>query len=168
MIDENAIYDRKPGLDIDSAPEINAFLQAPFNEDELLRLTQFLDPERAASMHGEKPTIRELPDSYLALLTISNGGGLTVGEREIAYFNKESIRSFLVDYQFPVYMPSALPFGLNGGGIFYIFDMREPSVDGEFPILVASGGNLQYSETPVIANSLAELLNDPRNVEDLL
>ncbi len=168
MLDDKAIYDRNDGLDVLTVSELNAYLQAAFNDEEVARLSPFLDAVRVASLAGSSPTIRDLPNSYIDLLAISNGGGIAVGDREIAYFAKDSMRNYMIDYQFPVYMPYALPFGLNGGGVFYIFDMRKPAIDGEFPILAVSSGNLCYDDAPTIAHSIPELIADQTNVEDLL
>ena len=166
MIDDSAFYDRNAGLNVALVPELNKFLQAPFNDDEVSRLSTHLDAGRAAAIAGSKPAIRDLPDSYLELLAISCGGGIAIGEREIAYFESEAMRDYLIDYQFPVYMPGGLPFGLNGGGVFYVFDMRAAAVAGEFPILAVSSGNLGYDDAPMIAGSIQELLADPTNIED--
>ena len=168
MIDDQAFYDKNPPLVIKSADECNGFLQAAFSDEELARLSQYLDEETAASLVGTKPDIRDLPQSYLELLMISDGGGIEIGEREIGYFDKQSIRDYLIDYQFPVYLPGSLPFGLNGGGVFYIFDMRKPATAGEFPILAAESGNLCYDDAPMIAESLEQLLTEPTNIEDYL
>lgn len=112
--------------------------------------------------------LRDLPNSFLELLKLSNGGSLENDEREIGVFGDQSLREYLLEYQFPDHMPGCLPFGLNGGGVFYIFDMREPATDGEFPILVASSGALDLDDALVVANNINELMEDPRNVEDLL
>ncbi len=168
MIDDGSFFERNAGLDPARIPELNAFLQSEFSDEEIPRLSQFLEEERAVGIPGSKPTIRDLPNSYVELLKLSNGGGIAVGDREIAFFEKESLRCYLVDYQFPVYMPSALAFGLNGGGLFYIFDMREPATDGEYPIVISSSGNLGFNDSPVIAHSIQELLADSTNIEDLL
>ena len=167
-IDDEAFYDRNPGLEMGNVAELNAYVQASFNDEEVKRLSQYLDEKLAASIPGTRPLIRDLPTSYLNLLAISNGGGIAIGDREITYFEKESLRDYLVDYQFPIYMSGALPFGLNGGGVFYVFDMRKPAVNGEFPILAASSGDLEYENAPVIAQSIDELLSDETNIEDLL
>ena len=168
MIDDSAFYDRQPGLDIATVPELNAFLQAAFNDDEVARLSMYLDDESASLISGSKPEIRDLPGTYLDLLAISHGGGIEIGEREIAYFEIESMRDYMIDYQFPVYMPGALPFGLNGGAVFYVFDMREPASSNEFPIVAVSSGNLCYDDAPTIARSIPELLSNSINIENFL
>ena len=168
MIDESAFYDRNPGLKANATSELNAYLQAAFSDAEVSRLSQYLDAETAASIPGSKPEIRELPAGYVELLTLSNGGGISIGDREIAFFKKQSLREYLVEYQFPIYMPAALPFGLNGGGVFYVFDMRKPATNAEYPILAAASGNLSYDDAPTIAHSMHELFADKTNIEDLL
>ncbi|MDQ1924612.1 SMI1/KNR4 family protein [Massilia pseudoviolaceinigra] len=168
MINDQAFFERNPGLDLRLVAEMNESLQAKFSDAEISRMSQFLSATDIGSLRGSRPAIRDLPSSYVALLTKSNGGGIVIGNREIAFFDALTLRDYLVDYQFPVYMPGALPFGLNGGGVFYVFDMREAPVDGEFPILAAASGNLEYDSSPTIAHSLQQLLSDLTNIEDFL
>ncbi len=40
------------------------------------------------------------------------------------------------------WMPGALPIAFNGGGTFYLFDLRQDPVDGEYPVVSARAGNL--------------------------
>lgn len=167
-IDDEAFFELNPGIDVDSIAAANAMLRAPFSDDEVSRLSQYLDSDTVSRLPNTSPSIRDLPESYVMLLARSNGGGFTIGEREVAYFDPKTIRDYLVDYQFPIYMPGALPFGLNGGGVFYVFDMREPAVGPDYPILAASSGNLCYDDSPVIARTLNELVTDTRNIEDLM
>ncbi|NOK63443.1 MAG: hypothetical protein GFH27_549347n2 [Chloroflexi bacterium AL-W] len=95
-------------------------------------------------------------------------GGLFVNkEREIGFFGAHDIRAYLLNYHFPEYMPLAVPFGLNGGGVFYVFDMRNPPSDREFPILASSAGVLDFDDSPIIAYSLAELFAGTDHIEDL-
>ncbi|MFO1042266.1 MAG: SMI1/KNR4 family protein [Planctomycetaceae bacterium] len=166
-IDNEAFFELNPGIDVDSIAAANAMLRAPFSDDEVSRLSQYLDSDTVSRL-PKSPSIRELPESYVTLLARSNGGGFTIGEREVAYFDPKTIRDYLVDNQFPIYMPGALPFGLNGGGVFYVFDMREPAVGPDYPILAASSGNLCYYDSPVIARTLDELVSDTRNIEELM
>jgi SMI1/KNR4 family protein SUKH-1 len=168
FVDETAFYDRQPGLDPSKVSEVNAFVQAPLTDGEITHLAEYPMPPHAPPPSEWRLEIRDLPSSYVELLLISHGGGITKGEREIGFFGKHELREYLLEYQFPVYMPGALPFGLNGGGVFYIFDMRRSAENGEYPILVASSGNLCYDDAVVVASSVAELLSDPTNVEDLL
>lgn len=109
-----------------------------------------------------------LPASYVTLLQHADGGLSVNEEREIGFFGPHDIREYLLHYLFPAYMPLAVPLGLNGGGVFYVFDMRNPPSDGEFPILAASAGVLDFADSPIVAHSLAELLAGTDNIEELL
>lgn len=169
MIDDDVFFDRNAGLDLATVSDVNAFLQSPYSDDEISRLSQYLDTNTTLSLQNSRPLIQDLPRTYVSLLARSNGGGITIGEREIAYFEQESLRGYLIDYQFPIYMPRSLPFGLNGGGVFYVFDMREPLNNAEdYPILAAASGNLCYDDSPLVAQTLDHLLADHRNIEDLM
>ncbi len=168
-IDDSCFYERNPGISREQVPAINAMLQAPLNTSELIELAK-LHSKVPGSQNANSWTVdlRDLPESYVELLSISHGGGLTIGEREIAYFEDLLLREYLLHYEFPVYMPGALPFGLNGGGVFYIFDMRTPPCDGEFPILVAHSSYLDFDGATLVARDIHELLSDSTNVEELL
>ena len=169
MIDDDAFFEQNAGLDLVTVSDVNAFLQSPYSDDEISRLSQYLDTDTASLLKNSRPQIQDLPRNYVSLLARSNGGGITIGEREIAYFEPQSLRDYLIDYQFPVYMPKSLPFGLNGGGVFYVFDMREPLNNADdYPILAAASGNLCYDDSPLVAQTLEQLLADPVNIEDLM
>ncbi|QEG40172.1 SMI1/KNR4 family protein [Roseimaritima ulvae] len=169
IINDNWFSDRHPGVTSEQVSAINAMLQAPLSSSELTDLAKL-----HAKVPGGTPAnewqiaVRNLPDSYVDLLRVSHGGCLTHGEREIAFFEDRSLREYLLHYEFPVYMPGSLPFGLNGGGVFYIFDMREPARNGEFPILVAHSSCLGYDDATLIAKDIHELLCDTTNVEHLM
>jgi hypothetical protein len=73
-------------------------------------------------------------------------------------------------------MPAALPFAFNGGGVFYLFDMREPAdADGEYPVVAAHAGNLGWAghdecyppECWPVADGLAQACRGRTNIEDL-
>lgn len=64
----------------------------------------------------------------------------------------------LVAYQIPFYLPGTLPIAFDGGGTFYLLDMRQAPVDGEYPILFASAGALDFTESPCLAASFPELI----------
>lgn len=97
-----------------------------------------------------------LPPSFLDFLHWSNGSWCRTGHREFGFFSTKNIREYLLGYEFPEYMPYAVPFALDGGGIFYIFDMRRPPIAGEYPILIASAGNLKYEDAKKIAGSFVK------------
>jgi hypothetical protein len=117
---------------------------------------------------------RKLPRSYLGWLRWSNGGLFRNGEREFGFFpaldSKAGVRAMLLAYEFPEYMPGALPFALNGGGTFYVFDMRKPAVRGEYPIFCAYAGNLGFGrgEGARVAPTLLAACRGTTNVDDLL
>jgi hypothetical protein len=50
----------------------------------------------------------------------------------------------LLAHHLPQYMPEALPFALNGGGTFYLFDLRRPAKRGEYPVVCSQAGNLGW------------------------
>lgn len=61
----------------------------------------------------------------------------------------------MIEYCTPLSMPEAMPFALNGGGELYFFDMRgDPDADGEFPILLAEAGNLCFTDSELIGETL--------------
>ena len=86
-----------------------------------------------------------LPESYLAFLRWSNGGSFRSGEKWFdPVFRTDEVRGYLLGYDLPEWMPGALPFAFDGAGTFYVFDMRGPPRNGEYPILVAHAGNLGF------------------------
>ena len=97
-----------------------------------------------------------LPNSYRDFLRWSNGPLTRTGEREFGFFDTASVREMLIAYHFPLQMPAAMPLGLDGGGIFAVFDTRSGLQNGEYPILKASGGVLDYSASPLICHTLVE------------
>ena len=85
-----------------------------------------------------------LPPSYLDFLRWSNGGEFRTGARWFQFFGTPLVRHMMLAYHLPEYMPGALPFAFNGGGIFYLFDMRKAAVKGEYPVVCASAGALRW------------------------
>lgn len=143
-----------------SQPELAAIrrdLQNPFpKSDPLYHTYQPLDPTRWVL-----PASPLSPD-YLSLLRWSNGGELRTGERWFQFFPAldpvHGVRAMLLAYHVPEYLPGAVPFALNGGGVSYFFDVRAASVDGEYPICCADCGNLGWGkdECVQIASTFAE------------
>lgn len=68
-------------------------------------------------------------------------------------------------YEFAEYMPGPFSFAMDGSGNHYIFDMRELSRNGEYPILVAHSGNLGYEDCVHVGNSLPELCMGTDEIE---
>lgn len=98
-----------------------------------------------------------LPASYRSLLAWSNGPWVRRDERELGFFGTADVREYLLAYQFPHYMPGAVPIAFDGGGVFACFDTRGGLVDGEYPILVAASGDLDYASALPAAASLVEV-----------
>jgi hypothetical protein len=111
---------------------------------------------------------RPLPASYLDFLAWSDGPECVNGERSFGFFGTKQVREYLLCYHVPEYMPLALPFAFNGGGVFYLFDMREEAVDGEYPIVVADAAVLDWEVVPCIATSFIEACSGKINIERIL
>ncbi len=91
---------------------------------------------------------RPLPQTYLSFLRWSNGGEFQTGDRCFQYFpaldSQHGVRAMMLAYHIPEYMPGAVPFAFDGCGTFYLFDMREASATGEFPVVRAHSGDLSW------------------------
>ncbi|MGL6073947.1 MAG: SMI1/KNR4 family protein [Fimbriiglobus sp.] len=122
---------------------VNTSQQNPFpKSDPLYSSWQPFDPAA-----WEIPN-RPLPSSYLSLLKWSNGGEFRTGERWFQFFpaldEGHGVRAMMLAYHLPEYMPGALPIAFNGGGTFYLFDMRLPAIAGEYPVGCAHAGYLSW------------------------
>jgi hypothetical protein len=111
---------------------------------------------------------RPLPETYLEFLQWSDGPWCANGAREFGFFGTSDVRLMMTAYEIPEYMPFAVPFALNGGGVFYLFDMREDAADGEYPVVVAAAGNLDWDAAPRIASDFVEACSGRTNVEKFL
>ena len=93
-----------------------------------------------------------LPHIYLAFLQWSNGGSFRNGVRWFdPFFSTTKLREYLIAYAVPQFMPDALPFAFDGGGHFYLFDMRKAPANGEYPIVYCGAGNLGWDDTVIVA-----------------
>jgi hypothetical protein len=108
---------------------VNASQRNPFNPKHALHATwKPFDPRT-----WQIPA-HPLPATFLDFLKWSNGGAFINGERTFdPIFSTTTLRDYLVGYCVPKYMPGALPFALDGGSNFYLFDMRADPVSGEYP-----------------------------------
>jgi SMI1 / KNR4 family (SUKH-1) len=98
-----------------------------------------------------------LPPSYLSFLRWADGGSFANGGRRFdPFFPCSRLREYLLAYHVPQYMPGTLPFAFDGGGCFYLFDMRGKSVRGEFPVLYVGAGNLNFADAVTVASSFLE------------
>ena len=111
---------------------------------------------------------KPFPKSFLHFLMWSNGGWCRRGEREFQFLGTADLRTYTLIYQFPRYLPDAIPFALNGGGVFYVFDMREDPQNGEYPILGAAAGVLDYEESKFLAHSFIEVCRGTTDIEEIV
>lgn len=110
------------------------------------------------------------PDNYLNCLRWSNGGECWTGERCFQFFSTDELRDTMLAYNVPEYMPGAIPFAFNGGGTFYMFDVRKPSVRGEYPIICSRAGSMGFSDDSFlqIAESFCDACRGDQDVDELL
>lgn len=117
---------------------------------------------------------RPVSRSYLEFLSWSNGGEFRQGNRWLQFLPaldpSHGVRAMLLAYQLPQYMPGAIPFAFDGGGIFYLFDMRQVASNGEYPIVCSQSGNLGWEpdECVQIAESFLEVCQGTIDVAELL
>lgn len=111
-----------------------------------------------------------LPPSLLQWLAYANGGSFRKGKREWGLFGSDDIRPMMLDYHVPEYMPLAVPIGLDGSGNFFMLDMRQAPVGGEYPIVAAAAGNLGWAkdECAFVAPDLAQAVCGTSAIEDLI
>ena len=97
---------------------------------------------------------RPFPPSFVLFLRWSNGGCFTNGDRSFNdFFATHEIREMLIGYEIPEYMTGAVPFAFDGGGSFYLFDMRHDPRDGEYPIVFNHAGNLGWEDAIHVAHT---------------
>ncbi|HEX8177235.1 MAG TPA: SMI1/KNR4 family protein [Pyrinomonadaceae bacterium] len=175
MIDWTSVFDETQVAKGATGAEGAAFAKdfaLPLSENEIAEIkadllkakidVQLYDP--AKWVLPNKP----LPETFLNFLTWNNGGWCRKGEREFGFLGIPDLRSYTLAYMFPAFMPEAVPFALNGGGVFYVFDMREEPDGGEYPILISASGNLGYEDAKVVAQSFIEVCSGTTNIEDYL
>ncbi|WP_379144517.1 SMI1/KNR4 family protein [Paenibacillus sp. sgz500992] len=172
-------YQKQPGL---TEAELEQFMQSwhkPLTEPEI---DEIISRQRnpfpvAHPLHAQYAPFdpglwsiphKALPASYLDFLCYSNGGEFVNGERYFQFFSAAELRPMLLAYEFPQYMPGAVPFAMDGNGNHYIWDMRMERDALEYPILVSHSGNLGYEDSIVIAGSFPELCHGTTSVDDEL
>ncbi len=114
---------------------------------------------------------KPFPGAYLHLLKWSNGAECRTGDRWFQFFPANDIgngvRAMLLTYHLPQYMPGAMPFAFDGGGIFYLFDMHTQAKDGEYSIVCSTSGSLGFGDA-VIADSFVEACQGQQDVGALI
>ena len=68
----------------------------------------------------------------------------------------------MISHCIPEYMPGCVPIAFDGGGTFYLIDMREPAVDREYPILFGHAGSARLRLRDLSRSDLGAALSDPR------
>jgi hypothetical protein len=157
-------WETNPGL---NEPVAADYFARPFSA---LEFDDFPDidslyPQGKTTKAFPVPAPLQLPADYQELLVYSNGGVILNGEREFSYFVPEDIRGFYIRYGFPIWAPALLPIGLNGGGIFYAYDFRQP---GPPPIVAIAAGNIGYEGAVLLGRNLAEMRRANANISDEL
>jgi len=143
-------------------------------EEELgLTLTALLAPLSTEEkweygVYYKELILRTPPEAYLSFLRWSNGGEFSRGERLICFSPAWMLRKGAIECAFGGYMPGVLPFAEDLGDIRYMFDMRNPAVHGEYPILVTEAGNASFETSAVIAATFVELCSNDRAAASLL
>lgn len=106
------------------------------------------------------PSQRPLPAAYLSLLAWSDGGEFQNGDRLIQLFptqGRSGVRAMTLAYEVPHYMPGALPYAFDGGGVFSLFDLRQPAgPDGEYPIVAVHASVLDWADAEPVAGRFGD------------
>lgn len=154
-------------LSVAEVAEVNCSQRNPFPASDPLYATyRPFDPSNWMMPN------RPLPPDYLSFLRWSNGGWCRAEDREFGFFPTAhptgGVREMILAYHLPQYMPGAVPFAFNGGGTFYLFDMREPADRGNYPVVCAHAGAQGWglSEHWVIADSFEAACRGSVNVDD--
>lgn len=98
-----------------------------------------------------------LPREYIEFLLWSDGASWQSGDREFACFGCKHVREYLLHYEFPEYMPGAVPIGLDGGGVFGVFDLRDVPSDKVWAI---GSGALSWDGAVLVAESCLEFCRE--------
>jgi hypothetical protein len=126
----------------------------PFPSTHPLHSTYYpIDPRHWRFPQGE------LPPLFVELIQWSNGGDIS--NDSVAFFpllSCDDWRGYSIAYMVPEFMPQAFPFALNGGGSLYVFDMREPAKDGEYPIWLVDAGALSFDDAEFVAAEFIKAL----------
>ncbi len=157
--------DRQPGASAATLATFARDLTAPLTADEraeLRRMQAYFSPDSTHTEDLDPSTwaipSRPLPRSYLSLLAWSNGGIFEPrrdgSDLYVRLLSTDEVRNRMIDYWLPLRMPGIVPFATDVGDYLYGFDMREPAVAGEYPILEIEMGALDFDEAVLRTTSL--------------
>jgi hypothetical protein len=145
------------------------------SEHDLAQLYESLRrPVTLAEMNAVSPKTRlwripqpPLPTSYLDLLRFSNGGAFRVGDRYFdPLFTTTQVREFLLAYAIPEHLPGLLPVAFDGGGGFYLLDLRVPPAHGDCPVVFSHASILDPEDLVLVGETLVQACTDPRDPDD--
>lgn len=171
MVDWQNVFDEshpESGATDSEIEELIQGLSVPLSASEEAELSDSIAVNPASWRIPDYP----LPELYINLLRWSNGGEFRTGERWFQFFSasdpSHGIRAMMLAYHIPLYMEGSIPFAFNGAGTFYLFDMRETPVDGEYPTIAAPAGCLTYDEECVsVASCFLDACSGSVSVESL-
>jgi len=104
-----------------------------------------------------------LPEDLVAFLCWSDGAAWRTGSREFSSFGCKEIREYMLAYEFPEYMPGAIPLGLDGGGIFCALDLRAGSSSS---LYAAGSGNLDWNDVCYLAPTFTDFCRGTSRIAD--
>ncbi|MGC4046208.1 MAG: SMI1/KNR4 family protein [Armatimonas sp.] len=149
--------------------EIALFVQtvfAPLNSEEQREAAEYdqymgeIDPSYSGfCLSRWQFPIYPLPESYLNFLQFSNGGFFEGKNRFLNLFKTSEVREMMLGYGVPYWMPNVCTIGFDGGGNLYLFDMRLPQVNGDYPIWLVHAGDMNFEDAQQIASSFTEFIN---------
>ena len=85
---------------------------------------------------------------------VSNGGAFSIGDGQFdPFFSCTEVRSYLLDYMVPEYLPGFVPFAFDGGGGFYLFELRNGGATPELPVYYCHAGSLGFDELRIAGTS---------------
>ena len=152
------IHAKREGIGAEELDHVLTALLAPLSTEEKWEY----------GLYHKGLILRTPPEAYLSFLRWSDGGEFSRGEQLICFSPAWMLRKGAVECAFGGYMPGALPFAEDLGDIRYLFDMRNPAVDGEYPILVVEAGNAFFETSAVIATTFVELCSNDRAAASML
>jgi hypothetical protein len=99
-------------------------------------------------------------------------GEFRKGHRWFQFFpaidDRHGVRAVSPPYHLPKYMPGALPIAFDGADTLYLFDMRQPTRAGDYPVVCAHSSNLglQAEECIRVADTFLNACRDPMDIDE--
>ena len=109
------------------------------------------------------------PISFLNFLKYCNIQEIENGKRYFVFYSLKDIRDLTISYSYPKWLKGGVPFASNGGGKHYVFDMRQNSINGEYPIYAVDLCNLGWETNGIylLGNTFLEVVTGKKDVDDL-